>query len=48
MRYGKFSGYSGYPADTPNTNASNVLWQIQTSDYPADTRKLLPNKEIRI
>jgi hypothetical protein len=40
MRYGVFSGYVDYPADTRNSNDSNGLWLIFGSDYPADTRKL--------
>ena len=35
---GSFSRYASYSADTRNTNSSNDLWQIRSSDYSADTR----------
>jgi hypothetical protein len=40
MRYSVLSVYSVYPADTRNTNSTNMLWQMQSSDYRADTRKM--------
>ena len=38
MRYGVFSDYDDYSADTRNTNPGIVLWRIRSSDYAADTR----------
>ena len=38
MRYGVFPDYADYSADTRNTNASIVLWQMRSSDYAADMR----------
>ena len=40
MRYGVFFGPDGYPTDMRNTNRRFDLWQIQSSDYPADMRKM--------
>jgi hypothetical protein len=45
-RYGVFSGPDGYPTDTRNTNNHFDLWQIQSSDYPADMRKSIPEQEM--
>ncbi len=45
-RYGDFSDYDGYSADTRNINPGIVLWQIQSSDYAADTRNSKRDKEI--
>jgi hypothetical protein len=39
MRYVVFSGPDGYPTDMRNTNRCFDLWQIRSSDYPADMRK---------
>jgi hypothetical protein len=39
-RYGSFSGFRDYAADTPNPNGSIDLWPIQFADYAADTRKV--------
>ena len=46
MRYGNFSGPDGYPTDMRNTNRRFDFWQIQSSDYPTDMRKSLPEQEI--
>ena len=46
MRYGNFSGPDGYPTDMRNTNRRFDLWQIQSSDYPADMRKSIPDQEM--
>ena len=47
MRYGVFSGPDGYPTDMRNTNKRFDLWQIQSSDYPADMRKSILVQEMR-
>jgi hypothetical protein len=46
MRYGVFFGPDGYPTDMRNTNRRFDLWQIQSSDYPADMRKSIPDQEM--
>jgi hypothetical protein len=46
MRYGVFYGPDGYPTDMRNTNRCFDLWQIQSSDYPADMRKSVSGQEM--
>ena len=45
-RYVVFFGPDGYPTDMRNTNRCFDLWQIQSSDYPADMRKSVPDQEM--
>ena len=45
-RYVVFSEYSYYSANTRNTIDKFDLWQIRNSDYAADMRKSISNKEM--
>jgi hypothetical protein len=45
-RCGVFSGLADYRADMRNTNNSFDLWPMQSSGYPADMRKSIPDQEM--